>query len=73
MFKKKVFGSRIEPACAHCEHGSFTSDRRSVLCAKKGIVSPSFSCRKYVYAPLKRVPRGINPRLPEFSPEDFEL
>ena len=73
MFKKKLFGSHIEPACAYCEHGDYTSDHKSILCVKRGIVAPSYSCRKYLYAPLKRIPKGVNPQLPTFSAEDFSL
>lgn len=73
MFKKNLFSDKIEPACAYCERGQYSSDSKSVLCPKRGVVSPDYSCRSYVYAPLKREPRGVNPELPSFSPEDFEL
>ena len=73
MFKKKLFGDYIEPDCAYCEHGNYTRDGKSVLCIKRGIVSPGYCCPKYLYAPLKRVPKGMNTQLPTFSAEDFEL
>ena len=43
-----------------------------ILCKKNGVVAPCFSCRRFVYAPLKRRPSRIQ-TLPEFSKEDFEL
>ena len=43
-----------------------------ILCPHKGIVAPYFRCRRFQYAPLKRVPRRRR-RLPRFNPEDFEI
>lgn len=73
MFRKKtMFGKTIEPACAYCEHGRSATDPRMILCSKKGVVSPYFKCRKYIYDPLRRVPRR-QPKLPSFSAEEFSL
>lgn len=74
MFKKKntICGSTISPACEYCEHGRRASDPRMVLCNRRGLVSPMYSCRKFVYDPLQRVPRR-RPQLPSFTPEDFSL
>ena len=52
----KLFGKNIEPACAYCAHGFWASDHKMILCEKKGVVAPFYHCRKFVYAPLKRVP-----------------
>lgn len=68
----KLFGTNVEPACAYCAHGFWASDHQMILCAKKGVVAPHYHCRKYVYAPLKRVPKKA-PRLPEYDKSDFEL
>ena len=62
-----------EPRCAYCIRGKLSADKESVLCPKKGVMDKDFSCRKFRYDPLKRVPEAAKPRLPEFSPEDFEL
>lgn len=70
--KKKLFGNNIEPACEYCRHGSRSSDNAMILCSKKGIVSPFYSCGKFEYMPTKRIPRR-RPKLPEFSREDFKL
>lgn len=74
LFKKKVklFGNNIAPACEYCEFGSKRSDKAMILCDKKGIVSPYYSCNKYSYNPVKRNPKR-RPDLPDFSKEDFTL
>ena len=69
---KNLFGGNVQPACEYCEHGNSATDSTMILCKKRGVVSPMYSCRKYKYAPLKRKPRK-KPQLPVFSPEDFEL
>ncbi len=72
MFRAKLFGSRIQPACEYCKHGEPSSDGQMILCRNKGIVAPYFTCRKFSYDPLKRVPKRVH-QLPQFSPEDFSL
>ena len=57
MFRTKLFGNHIEPACGYCERGTASKDGNMVLCESKGVVAPFYSCRKFVYAPLKRVPK----------------
>lgn len=68
----RLFPQKAYRACRHCIHGKQTSDGEKVLCPRKGIVEPAYSCRKYRYDPLKRVPRRL-PALPSFTKEDFRL
>jgi len=70
--KNRLFSGPVEPACEYCEHGRRAADNVMILCIKKGMVAPHYSCRRFVYSPLKRVPRR-QPRLPTFSPEEFKL
>lgn len=70
--KKQLFGSQIEPACEYCHKGHKTMDGQMVLCKSKGVVAPYYSCRKFDYDPLKRIPLRPQP-LPEYSQEDFKL
>ncbi len=72
IFRVKLFGARIDPACEYCRHGQASQDGQMILCRNKGIVAPYYSCRKFFYCPLKRIPKP-RPKLLEFSPEDFEL
>lgn len=58
--------------CAYCERGAPASGPGLVLCPKKGVVAEDFSCRSFVYAPTKRIPRRQR-ALPSFSREDFSL
>ena len=53
--------------------GRLSADGESVLCPKKGIMDKDFSCKRFRYDPLKRVPEKREPKLPEFSPDDFSL
>ncbi len=70
--KKKVIGAEIEPKCAYCEYCVLTQDKKTALCEKRGVTSVSDSCKKFVYDPMKRVPRKPAPPQ-EFSEEDFAL
>ncbi len=70
--KCKLFGTRIEPACEYCRHGNKTSDKTMILCEKKGVVAPFYSCNKYLYDPLKRIPQRQKP-LPQYDQSDFSL
>ena len=67
-----LFAGEISPACEYCEYGRRASDNGMSLSNNKGMVSPYSSCRNYLYSPLKRIPKR-QPRLPEFSPEEFQL
>lgn len=56
MAKKKLFGNNIKPSCKYCELGKAVGDDR-ILCSKMGEVKTYDSCKKFVYNPLKRVPK----------------
>lgn len=72
MNKLRLFSNEISPSCSYCKYGDLSRDRRSILCAKCGVTQPGDFCKKFVYAPLKRVPRRA-PKLQSFDPSDFEL
>lgn len=69
--RQKVFGN-VEPKCEYCAVGTITPTGKNVLCPKKGVLAPDFSCKKFKYDPLKRVPKKM-PELPKFDAEDFAL
>ena len=69
---KKLINSSIEPKCAYCANGTRSSDKKRILCTKRGVMLPDSSCGRFVYDILKREPRP-KPRLPEFDKSDFEL
>jgi len=54
--------------CEFCRFASRVALTGDMLCEKKGIVSDDHTCGKYIYDPLKRVPRKL-PKL--FVPEDL--
>lgn len=70
--RKKLFGNKISPACEYCQHGTKSSDNAMILCSKKGVVSPFYSCNKFVYMPTKRIPKR-RPNLPRYTADDFKL
>ena len=46
-----------EKICLYCEHAAQTSEPDLMSCELKGVVNSGFVCRKFVYDPLKRIPR----------------
>ena len=69
---KPLFTGDITRCCACCARGRMASHGDQVLCPHKGIVDSAFHCRRFVYDPLRRVPRKVPP-LPAFDRSDFEL
>lgn len=69
--KKPPFGAEIEPSCRYCR---FNMGEEEIRCPYKENSRPNEqdSCKKYIYDPLKREPKGA-PRLRTYTKEDFEL
>ena len=67
-----IFSKEIKPACGICRYAKAIYDNNNMNCRKKGIVSSSYSCRRYEYDPLKRIPKP-KPVLQKYSAEDFSL
>jgi hypothetical protein len=68
----KNIDKMIEKRCCYCEYAAPIHETTGYICNKKGIVPYNFSCKKFVFDPLK-----LSPMLPaktlRFSPEDFQL
>ena len=57
LFKKSnYFNKKINPKCDYCQHGKRTREGNKVLCEKSGMVELNYSCGKFIYSPLKRIP-----------------
>ena len=57
MFKGgKYFDKHIAPKCDYCQFGRRARDGNKVLCEKRGLVDSNYSCNKFIYSPLKRIP-----------------
>lgn len=69
---KKLFGKDIRPACSYCMKGTVAVDGVNIFCTRKGIVSSDYSCRRFKYDPLRRIP-NIPKDLEKFSAEDFKI
>lgn len=68
-----LFEKKIDPRCAYCRKGASIGED-SVLCIRKGLVSPDWHCRSFRYDPLKRVPpRPPAPDFTRLKDEDFVL
>jgi hypothetical protein len=69
---RKDIDNMIEKRCCYCESASAIRETTGYICNRKGVVPYNFSCKKFVFDPLK-----LSPRLPakslQFSPEDFQL
>lgn len=52
----KYFDKKIDPKCDYCQFGKRAKDGNKVLCEKKGLVDCNYSCSKFIYSPLKRIP-----------------
>ena len=50
------FDKAITPKCDYCQNGKRARDGNKVLCEKRGLVDCSYSCSKFIYSPLKRIP-----------------
>ena len=58
----------IVKMCEYCRFAGHIAGTEDMLCDKKGVVPKGYTCRRFLYDPLKRVPR----RLPEFPiPDDL--
>lgn len=56
--------------CALCENATVLKGGNGILCRQKGIVSEDYSCRKFVYDPLKRAPK-LPRQIPTLSKDDI--
>lgn len=53
---KRYFSKSIPPKCDYCHFGKRAKSGNKVLCEKSGLVDCTYSCGKFVYSPLKRIP-----------------
>ena len=69
-----LFKKDIEPRCAYCACGAPLEDGASILCKKRGVVTPGEHCCAFRYDPLKRVPpRPVTLDTSRLKDEDFQL
>ncbi len=51
----------LDRVCAYCERATVLAGGDHVLCDKRGVVTGTHHCRKFVYDPLKRKPARTKP------------
>ena len=62
-----LFRKKINRSCSYCQRGTAMGDEQ-ILCAKYGVVSVFFSCRKFRYDPFKRTP----PKMKAFDVKNYK-
>ena len=50
------FDKNMTPKCDYCRFGKRAKDGNKVICEHRGLVDTTYSCSKFVYSPLKRIP-----------------
>ena len=53
--------------CEMCEHAKDIRSDDNMLCERHGVVGRGYSCGKFRYDPLKRIPSA--PRMPDIPDE----
>lgn len=72
MATESLFGNKIKPACHYCIQAYQAMGEEQILCLKRGVVPREYSCKKFRYDPLKRVPQRPLPLI-KYTEEDFAL
>lgn len=70
VMKNKDNEPEMPKVCAFCDKAQGLTDTEHMLCSKKGIVACGYSCRKFRYDPLKRIPRA--PKLTHLDIAEIE-
>lgn len=63
--------SEYEKMCAYCEYASPLYNPGQMICKKRGVVPVAYSCRKFVYDPMKRTVKRI--KIQSGEPEQFDF
>ena len=58
--------SEMERSCALCEHGEEIFEGEYCICKKKGVMSPTDSCSRFQFDPLK-IKVSVR-KIPQFHP-----
>ena len=68
-----LFRKKIPRSCLYCGYSTKLDDNQ-MLCAKQGVVSIHYECRKFRYDPFKRVPhRKKSSDFSKYENDDFSL
>lgn len=68
-----LFRKRIPRSCQYCTF-SAELNKDEMLCAKRGVVSVDSHCRKFCYAPCKRIPAKAKAfDFKKYEKDDFSL
>lgn len=67
-----MFSKDIPKVCVYCQYGTNLHNGKHVLCHRKGIVTSDFRCKKFIYSPLKRIPKRKK-NIAAFDISDFSI
>jgi len=71
--RQKLFNKKdYREVCENCFFGVLSPEKNCVFCSQTGIVKNEYSCKKYKYDPLKRIPKRPK-KLPSYNENDFKL
>lgn len=69
-----MYSKEIVPHCMYCRNAISSPIEGHMVCHIKGVVAEDFSCKKYAYDPIKRIPaRRPHLQTSDFNPSDFEI
>ena len=68
-----IFRKCENPICYYCIYSKPISGTEDMLCEKKGVVSETFTCKKFAYDVRKRKVQRRSAVAGSFKPEDFAL
>lgn len=73
--KKYLFGTDITPSCSYCAHGTLNEETGMIDCSRrKKTFSPNDSCNKFLYSPIKRIPKkNLDIQSINFSDPDVKI
>ena len=52
-----LYNRDIKPMCVYCVYAKAGLGENDILCQYQGVTTFNYSCHKYEYDPLKRVPK----------------
>jgi hypothetical protein len=68
-----MFSKKIEPMCIICERGVVMHNQKYIICKKRGVVTATYACGRFVYDPLKRIPPKKHLLKQRFTQSDFSI
>ena len=72
MANKILYGKNANKQCACCENAVLAGDEIHMYCIRHGLMEKHNSCRRFIYDPIKRIPK-MHPTLNNYTEFDFSI